>query len=543
MIHRSRLLVLTILVGCISLFLTEAKQLAGGVKKPYNPLKNAVFGAAHAADLDGDDERDVVLLDRGEVVLMSRPELFRTRVSSGQQAHDIAVLPQGMADGRDSVVAVTATGLDELQWNPGSGQWVLVHHLGGAWLDARKLVLGEFDGFPGHDIAALADAALDDRLVLVAHRSGTAYIPAPGFPVYARARELRALDWDGDGTDEIAAVTDDGIEIFEPDGTGIHAYPWTLTDISATVLRSGTGADWLAAVAAGPQGTDFLTVLGSAGSIGPLAIGDTDVYFLTAVDFEGDGDDDLVLADHSQSALLRLTNLSDASGAPWFDPSIAMETVPFGNPARDPALSAAGLACGDFDHDGDADVFAPAQGGGLVKSTLEFVPGNAIPEQDLKLELVALDWNASSASIELRFAAPAIAIDDLGELRRLEVFVHTAPDIDEAYLPLPYQGAQYLEVPSAGQMALFSFPVPAGYDEYSTQVFTVFWRQVVLAAAGSAVLARAPAAIATYVSEINLHHLIELAGGVEWVLGMPSQIPSTTPNGGVSSGVYTPGTS
>ncbi len=534
------LLLMCVLLG-IALPLVFAKQTQSfpPPKEPYNPYANAQFGEVHAGEFTGDLLPDGVVLDGGIPTLLASPATQFTAYAANDPVRDLDVLPQSLPDNRDSVLTIGANGVEQLEWDLVDGEWDSFPKLASGWVGGRSIRVGQFDGLHGLDIVALADETIDDKRVLVAFSDGLGgFVEEPGFWAFESAREIEVLDGDGDGTDEIVALTSYGAEIYEPDGTYVDDTPWAFAPIyTATLPETTSAAEQLIMVTSGPQGNDWLTVWGQSGSE-TFLLGPVDVFFATTGDMDGDGDADLLLADHSQNAVLQLSNISELGG-PSFDPVGELEVLPFGNQNRDPAQNQSSLAITDFDHDGDNDILAPAQGTGSVDGTLELLPGSVVDEDALKIPIDSVDWDEVAGELVVQFGAPDQKLDAGPDLLDLEILVWRAPDLDEPTDPAPFVAETYLPVPLGAALTEFRFSPPPGYTHTSLDVFTIQVRQAVRKVGTLELLDIAPSEFAVYASEANEGSLSLLSGGTYW-LELTWNNNSTAPGGGVSIGTHEP---
>lgn len=504
--------------------------------RPYNPLENASFGVSLSGDFDADLSLDAVVLDGSKASLMISPASFITAVRPVSDSNDIARLDGSLPDGRDSVLSVGPGGLQEFRWDDPNRQWIELDRLWFGWGDARRVCVGELDGLPGQDVVALASEAANPKKVLVAMGDGSGnFTPTNGFSSFLDAYGLELLDWDGDGTDEVLVLSDYGCEVYEPDGAYVADMAWALPLIAAPIQQSGSSAEQVALIGR-YNGNDWFRVWGQAGSEPAINFGPLETYAVSAADLDGDQDSDVILAVNSQTALLKLVNLSENSGQPTFDGTT--EVLTFGDQGRDPSVTQAGVAFGDFDDDGDVDILAPAQGSGTIPSRVEIIRGSGQDHTQWQPNLTAHDWIDATREVSTSYGRPATLLSNSGQTLSLEATVWRAPDVDQPTDPTPYQEATYLGVPAVGQSVEFLFTPPASFSRTSTDVFSIVVRQVVRDAGSGEILTIGPALPTLFASEANAEN-IKLAPGAFGWRGLGGSIPSSWPGGGTSVGPTT----
>lgn len=467
------------------------------------PLAAAVFDApVLAGDFAGAGEVDGMVLDAGEPVLLLRPEVYATRLGAGVSANDLA-LWRADGDDRDSVLAIGPAGLTVLRFegDPGalSGETLAL----AGWANGRKVRTGDVIGSDSVDAVGLADAAVDDRLVLIASGGAGGLTTEAGFQTFNSAYDLELLDFDGDGKDEVAALTTYGVEVFEVDGTPVAAMSWTLAPLIAAVLRTPAGTpDQLALITTLGNGSQWLLTFDTVGETGPWGLGALGIVRAVAGDLDDDGDPDLAFSVTTSNEVVTLVNTGSVAAA-LFDTAPVFVSHPFGDPARDPSSNGAGLALADFDHDGDLDILAPIQGdhpSGNVFSDIEVIRGTVEDESRLMVGVEASALVTETPGGDSRFETAFLPpLDPLAEsgTRQLEITVWTTPSLSD-----PTQSEAYVSTTRIG------LPTPETSIEERTFGFvssinvvgedilhTLVFRQV-LVDGSDVVVARGPAVTA-----------------------------------------------
>ena len=186
----------------------------------------------------------------------------------------------------------------------------------------RGLSWGDFDGDGFIDL--LGGAYLQDKLTVVLHNEGgtrfTDVAAALGLTIPDRsARQTNWIDYDNDGDLDVYATNRSGDnKLFRNDG---GRFTQVFTGVGPSDARPTVGACWL--------------------------------------DMDNDGDVDLFLA-----------NQAGATDAMWRNDGTAFVDVAadlgMTGPKRTPAEGGVGCAIGDFDNDGDFDIFVPSYGRNLL---------------------------------------------------------------------------------------------------------------------------------------------------------------------------------
>lgn len=349
-------------------------------------LSDAVFGEALAiGDFDGDGERDAVVLDGQHPALMLRPEVFGTAIHAAIDSSDFALLPDS-TDDRDSIVSVGPSGLSRIRFDSTTGAFVATSIPISAFVGATRITVGQFDGIGGFDVAAVTSSGT----IVTALSAGSTFIAGPAFSGAGIAKGVDALDTDGDGTDELSLLLSTGLALHEPTGSLIYGYSWVVPSMIATVISSPLAAggthESLVVLATLNSGTQLLRTFSFYGNSALTNLGSLGAVSMAAGDRDGDGDSDLVLSIRTAAGFAALENTAATYGIPTF--TLPSSIVTFENPARNPSLNSSGIGLADFDHDGDLDTLALAQGnqhlGGQIFSNFQVVRNQSIAHESLK---------------------------------------------------------------------------------------------------------------------------------------------------------------
>jgi len=513
-LHSSPLLPSLLLVCVLSLVLLAGKSNPtnnapnapgdGAMPPPQpGPLSDARFGAVAVGRFHADLGLDAVVFDDGVPTLCINPETMQTSVRwSGGAANDLVAHPRG--DGTDRLFVVAASGLHELVWDFASNAWLTLDHELDAWRGARAVADADVDGDGDLDLLGLSSGSAG-VLVLLGDGAG-GWTPGAAFPTYFAANDVLAVDWDGDGADEIAVVSAGGVEIFSGGGADVAFVPWTASPLYVEVLDDpATTAQKLALVLAGPSAT-YVRVVGRDESEAVTSLGNLGVVSVTGADMDGDGDTDLLLSITASNHVGSIAFRSDLEPGGPFSKAFAANSLvllPFGDLARNPAGNLAGVDAADFDHDGELEVFAPAQGdftGGAAStvpySRIVLIDDDSAHEAALTPGLVSIQDSivagdeVVTAWRTYEIAGPTQQLPTTaGQQLRLHATLWRAPGLWGDLEPLPWMLLD-VPLPPAGEVVPLTVP-KADLPDLWADLHGWVYRQVVVQ--DGSVVARGPA--------------------------------------------------
>ena len=355
-------------------------------------------------DFDGDRRRDALFLEGGSAgVAFDLGVTFAFAQAAG--AHTALCALRDAGADRDELALARADGVELWRWN---GQGFTAHSsLPPAWAGAVRLRAFDLD-LDGVNELLGVDA--QRAQLLVAQRSGSAWTTVLSLPIQGGARDVVALQWDGDAPLELAVLSEQSVSFFDHDGALLRVLAAPLAGGAiARLQRAGQGPDRLAWVGAyAPPQVQWLRTLAPDGTFEHVELGDLGAYSASAADFDADGDSDLLLTPRLGERLLWLENLhSPGQNAPQtFDVAPWSGRVFYlrdGGDASQSAVQAAEPAVADFDGDGDFDI---AVG---VQQTRELVLrlGDWIDEGAQRASVAFGYHEAQAQTVELQFNAPA----------------------------------------------------------------------------------------------------------------------------------------
>lgn len=480
-------------------------------------LHAASFGKAVAiADFTGDPELDAVILDAFRPTLLIRPEIFGTAIHASVTCSDFATYPDS-TDDRASIVAVGSSGLTRIRFDSTTGLFVSTNIAVPGFGGASKVTVGQLDGIGGSDIAAVSSSGT----IVTAFASGSTFVSGPSFSTQSTATGVDALDADGDGSDELSVLMATGIALYEPSGTLTSALAWPVPSMVSTVMATPTGPgslrESIAIVATLANGNQLLRTISITGPSAITNLGALGAVGMAAADRDGDGDSDLVLSVTTAAGFVTRQNTAPLFAMPAF--ATASNTVFFENPARNPVLNTSGIGLADFDHDGDVDTFALAQGdahlSGAVYSNFEVVRNNAISHGNLQPRLSEVRYHFHGATgnpspppggsqnhvspnqligdstIEFRFAPPNQLLSDPNGVTQYQVSVWRTADLLGAALGTESSAfVGWTKVTIQPGETSFAFTPPSDFLT-SGGGFGIVARQIIVNGSGQ-IIARGP---------------------------------------------------
>lgn len=399
---------------------------------PIGDANGTTYGRATVLDADGDSLADIFFLHGTEIEGVFAPGVFMSFYDwISTDDYDVACLPDGASSGADALLSVGSSGLlsgllsRELVWNGNNASWSVTELE--SWEGAKRLdcrVLGSETWIFG----LLPDLQSNLRTVRARAYIGSGWTEGALFTTTFDVTEIGAMDYQGDGTLEVAVIGGSRWEIWSRNGSAFA--PWTraasgvqsgftLLDL-AVGAQSGNSAEWVAFLASNNETPDrsCLILRDSAGTQTPEEIsGQPDAIAVEAGDLNGDGNDDLVLSIRADAAMLVAVNQSTGS-SPAFDgartatPPAQPPTLTFEIPivTDDFEQNGAHPIVADFDNDFDLDFCLPLEPPGYTEAML-YVHRDPLP---------GIDWPPAALEIVFNSCGEpdrgiTVEDDDLGD--------------------------------------------------------------------------------------------------------------------------------
>ncbi len=311
------------------------------------------------------EERTLCVLASGRIVEIHDPSVFdiESLEIPTVGVTSAAVLPESVAGGAAQFFDADGAGLASV---PGALSWVFqpsMFVLGGDWIEAEELQTYQQGSTP-----VLLAVSADRLSILTLVKSGSSWVQGPRIGIREVIHDVVALDFDGDGAQEIAALANSGVHVLETNGSTAAFFPSVGTDIGEIERVRDGGSELIAWATLDIAGEPVLEVLGNSTMDDPLALEfpvvqgqgavALDLAAMTAGDSNADGLDDLVLTDYASHRAVLLWNQGTA-GAHFTAGALAADhlLLHLKTPASDPGTGndCAPLAA-DVDGDGREDL-------------------------------------------------------------------------------------------------------------------------------------------------------------------------------------------
>ncbi|HEX6884024.1 MAG TPA: hypothetical protein VF530_11635 [Planctomycetota bacterium] len=522
------------------------------------PMADDDVSCLITGEFDGDTHADAVVLTSTKLALRSEVEARETYVWTSLLATDIANLRGTGAGGRDRVVAVGATGLNLLEFQDSGTPWQSKNERGSGtyWASALAVRTGQVDGQNGDDIVAVTS-----NRVLVARSDEAGWMSDFTFLAGSPLTGVELVDWDGKagGALEIAVLIGENatggarIRLFRWDGLHLETIQSSADRILACpIATAANGPRWLAAIATDDATGNQDLCLASDDAFSPIySFTGQQFYEAVALDFEGNGVDDLILGNRISRdfGLFRLIQSGMQLQVHSLDaPPEAPIPWAIGHPGRDTAVQDGGMDVADVDHDGDLDLVVAVQGT-YMSTTWQYLDArfsevrvslNPHIGQDDWVPWPAGEWPAGLPLPTLDEGVLSVPLVTPAEVlvggMELEYELWRTPDIDELSHPAPLLVGSDLVFGQDGTpelpYTLLELDIDQ-YDPFYPDRYTLILRQVVRDGQG-AIVDQSPALKATFFSSTYANEF-----GVGWTVQSSTELSITErpddPGGGTLS--------
>lgn len=342
-----------------------------------------------AANLTGHARADVVMLDGGRLILATAPAIHRSldlladdHRNALRDVVDAAALTGlgaqvGDNPAHDALAFVTPAGLGIWRRDAETGRVTIDPVAGANWSGVRYLAT-----HPADSTAIFGLEGSGTLRVATRQAAGTTFVASTQVVhLGGTALGLCGIDWNGDGSTEVAAVTTTGFSIYDRNGQLLASQVQTsqVAAASLALVRGGHGRPdtvaWLVPslpIAPGSQVFSFAELRMRGPGLShdqQLGIGCTAV---AAADWSLDGIDDLLVSTWNNTHVDLLLNIWPIGPVFQYVPAFSLrlavaeaETTRPGNRAP--------VATGDFDGDGDSDLITAVAAGTHGAAMLAYV--------------------------------------------------------------------------------------------------------------------------------------------------------------------------
>ena len=269
-------------------------------------------GDIHFADIDGDGDADLLIGWLDQYITIHRNDGRGSFDPAGQALSNSTIRTRSLLTGlvnNDAYVDIVATGdrRTQIHFSTGDGRFITDHMSGLPTDSGEDAALVDLDDDGDQDLVISSD-----ELVIYYNR-GNGSFTMPGTEFYNPnefARQIFILDIDNDGDDDLLAGGG-GTYLFVNEGDGVfadYAHLSTLDNIALGDLEGDGNID-IVSYRNGMR-SEALTGDGRGGWIPgnePIIVGSPPV--LRLVDFDGDGDPDIITGGRDHRQLTLYTNL------------------------------------------------------------------------------------------------------------------------------------------------------------------------------------------------------------------------------------------
>lgn len=432
------------------------------------------FQHSVAGQFTPDQRADLVVLEGDRLVFVYGPNGHESQSEITTGVLDVSPVVGGGLDGLDSLVVTTADGVEHWWYDDDLGLWDDKLLRGQEWEDAPHVVATDMTpAGTSFDILGVSDAGDEVYRLSASTMDAFEWSHSQLFTTSSTIRQLVPIEWDGDSSLEIAVLTDTRVEVREINGTLNYSRSCAIPGGALARLQRAQESEdrlaWLGNL--NTAGLQSLVIFSNdSGVESSLGMGLLGSVGMTAVDYDLDGDSDLVLSIRSAHDLRVQfdTTLGSLSGAPSFANTTAgLLLVPVGPTATQASsndLRSIGVA--DFDGDGDIDLAAPVESSQKIEfrfddtvdeSTFQMTPDSATFD---------IDSQTNEGVLELDYPSPSIPTG----ATELQVTVWKQDDVNSDFEDSAVQDTFCVPVDSNGM--LIEVPLPVSSSSF-TEIYNV----------------------------------------------------------------------
>lgn len=309
-------------------------------------------------DVTGDRRLDALILDAGEIWLLSDPATQEAQIATGWQATDFAIAhpPTGPSPVQESeIFFVDANGIHFLS-DYDAGSFTKTSRPSSLWNGAQRVVATDLGANGSTDLIGIGS---DGSSILTARVILDASPVFTWFSVPSSVLDVAAADWQGTSAPEILVLLNSGLYVYDIDGNLLSTIPQVMDSGHLGVLRQTSFSFDRCAVVFRRGGMTYRWVADASLVEGAESLGASVISAIATADVDEDGADDLmVFGPNAGESWLSFNQ--DQRGSSSTFASGGGVTVGTGSLGR---FQQAWPAIADFDNDGDEDFFFYATSG------------------------------------------------------------------------------------------------------------------------------------------------------------------------------------
>lgn len=394
----------------VSNLLYAAPQLLRPTPAPLPP-RPTMRGMIAVGNLTGHGYPDVAYQMGNQVRIAAAPAILLAddAIASNATVYDLACHHRVGAHGLDGLLMATSAGVN---------RWEQPNLL--SRLDSRvfaRVTTGDLDGDGREDFLGFN---LSGTQVMV--RSFGATILPPSLLLSGETiSSITAMDWNGDGIDEIAVGTDVRVFVFDSISQATQfSFPFANRGATFMARVKNGRRNFFAWCAKPSSAAPFMLHVAGASGLEQMQLPNMAVVGMTAADANGDAYTDLAFTTSDSPNILALVNQRFTSAtATIFTLAVgAARRIVFGSPWTVGTVNVADAWVGDLDNDGTTDAVMPQVSAGKLGVYLNrLMPLVSRVSRPQPINLFCTD-NGTSLDFRLTLL-PVTTIDDATEVELL----------------------------------------------------------------------------------------------------------------------------